>query len=88
MTPLKGVLLGAWLAAATAAACFFSYKAGWSDGETFVVDSCNSYSKYAMDGTRVLLCSAIITPEELAPSTLTQEQYSKENKAKHKKDRR
>ncbi len=57
MTPLKGVLLGAWLAALAVAACCGSYYLGAMDQQRFIVSSCNSYGKYALEGTWVLLCS-------------------------------
>lgn len=87
LTPLKGIVLGAWLATSVVAACFGSYQLGHRDGITHVVDTCNTYKKYAMDGTRELLCSAIIEPSALAPA-LTEELYSKENKDRNRKNRK
>lgn len=70
--------------------CYGSYRLGYSDGSNNVVSTCTYYGKYGLDGTQYVLCSAVLKPEELMPSVeeSNAKWYSKENKAKHKKDRK
>jgi len=87
---VKQFLQGALLSALTLLSVFGFYRLGYSDGENNVVSACSYYQKYALDGTQVLLCSAIITPQELMPAVADTNAkfYSKENKDLHKKDRK
>lgn len=83
-----------WHGFAYATACLItiygSYLFGRYDGKNDVIAACAYYQKYAIDGTQVLLCSAIITPRDLEPTVAETNAkfYSKENKDLHKKDRK
>lgn len=82
------VILSSLFLVATYYCC---YKWGEHDGINDVVQECNYYRKYAIDGTQFLLCSGIVMPEDMIPPSveaLNKKLYSKENKDKHKKDRK
>lgn len=87
---VKDVAIGCWLMATVVGLCFGSYKLGYSDGTNNVISACSYYKKYGIDGTQELICSAVVKPEELVPSVeeSNAKWYSKENKDKHRKDRK
>lgn len=85
---LKGIVIGAWLMTIVAGLCYLSYKLGDSDAEARVVYSCNYYGKYAFDGTQTLLCSAIISPNDLGGPPKDYVPYTKAEKDSTRKMRK
>lgn len=67
-----------------------AWKQGQRDGINEIVNSCSYYSKYAIDGTQVLLCSAIISPQDLLDQTMQHiyHPYDKEDVIKNRKNRK
>ncbi len=91
MSSLKAAIAGCVLTLAVVALCGISYYAGRADGIRSVVSECSFYRKYGVDGTQYMLCSGILNPEEMMPPSVAETNakfYSKENKDKHKKDRK
>lgn len=63
-------------------------KIGGSNGIATVLDSCANYGKYHVyNSTQEMTCSGLFEPQALVPDGLAN-LYSKENKDKHRKDRK
>jgi hypothetical protein len=63
----------------------------YNKGIQEVVDSCVNYGKYHLyNSTEEMTCSALFVPQDLLPSVAdtNAKYYSKENKDKHRKDRK
>lgn len=62
-------LIGFLLGFAYLGGMVLAWRHGTQDGINEVVSSCSYYTKYAIDGTQVLLCSAVVNTQDLENQT-------------------